>query len=128
MPEFQAAFAAYEGDVNFVGLAVEDAQESALALVERTGVEYPSSLDNSRELADQLEPLGFPHTVLLDERGAIIESQTGQLDRWALYATIEDRLGVPAPEVQGEDNSEADDSPLVNPGVIVPDPSEDADG
>lgn len=102
MPEFQAAFDAYGGEVNFIGLAVEDDAESALDLVERTGVQYPTALDTNRSLVGQFEPGIFPFTALLDERGALVDSQGGELDAGSLFLTIEARLGIPSPELEGD--------------------------
>ena len=89
MPEFEEAHLFYEDDVVFIGLAVNDPVEASTELVERTGVTYLTATDVDRFMTVQIEPQGFPHTLLIDETGLIVAEQTGEINFDILTATID---------------------------------------
>ena len=92
MPEFEEAHLLYEGEVVFVGLAVDDSVEAATDLVDRTNVTYLTTIDLDRFMVDQVQPFGFPHTMLIDEAGLVVAEATGELDYEILTATIDENF------------------------------------
>src|SRR3546814_12304918 len=54
MPAFEEVYQAVGEEVAFLGLAVADRTDAARDLVERTGVTYPTALDQQGEVIDAL--------------------------------------------------------------------------
>src|SRR3546814_6055154 len=66
MPAFEEVYQEVGEEVAFLGLAVADRTDDARDLVERTGVTYPTALDQQGEVHDALGGTMLPTTVLLD--------------------------------------------------------------
>lgn len=97
MPAFEEVFQELGGDeLAFLGLAVADRADDALALVEQTGVTYPTALDPDADVITALGGSVLPTTVLLDADGAIVATHNGELDADGLRALLADELGIPA--------------------------------
>lgn len=97
MPAFEEVFEELGGDgLAFLGLAVADRSDDALALVERTGVTYPTAQDPDADVITALGGTVLPTTVLLDADGEIVATHNGELDADELRALIADELGVVA--------------------------------
>lgn len=95
MPAFEEVYQELGGEqVAFVGLAVADRVDDALALVERTGVTYPTAQDPETAVFTELGGSVLPTTVLLDADGAIVATHHGELDADELRAFLADELGV----------------------------------
>lgn len=84
MPAFEKAWQQHKDRVVFVGVAVEDTESAAKALVEKTGVTYPVGLDEGNGIARAYELKGMPTTVFLDPNGAVVKRVTGQVTEGAL--------------------------------------------
>ena len=84
MPAFEKAWQQHKDRVVFVGVAVEDTESAAKALVEKTGVTYPVGLDDGNVIARAYELKGMPTTVFLDPNGAVVKRVTGQVTEGAL--------------------------------------------
>ena len=84
MPAFEKAWQQHKDRVVFVGVAVEDTESAAKALVTQTGVTYPVGLDNGDFIARAYELKGMPTTVFLDPNGAVVKRVTGQVTEGAL--------------------------------------------
>ena len=71
MPAFEEVYQEVKdsGDVAFLGLAVADRTDDALALVEETGVTYPTAEDKDSSVISALGGTLLPTTVLLDADG-----------------------------------------------------------
>ena len=65
------------------------------ALVDQTGVTYPTALDQDGSV---IAALGagtvLPTTVLLDAEGAVVTTHNGELDADELRALLADDLGI----------------------------------
>jgi thiol-disulfide isomerase/thioredoxin len=95
MPAFEEVYQELGGeDVAFLGLAVADRADDALALVEQTGVTYPTAQDPDAAVIAALGGTVLPTTVLLDADGEVIAVSNGELDADELRAFIADELGV----------------------------------
>src|SRR3546814_18889673 len=80
MPACEEVYQEGGEEVAFLGLAVADRTDDARDLVERTGVTYPTALDQQGEVIDGLGGTMLPTTVLLDADGETITSNSGALD------------------------------------------------
>ncbi len=82
--------------VAFLGLAVADRADDAQALVERTGVTYPTAQDTDSAVITALGGTVLPTTVLLDPSGEVVFTKAGELDADELRSLISDHLGIDA--------------------------------
>lgn len=94
MPALEAAHQAVGDQVTFLGLAMQDRPEEALALVERTGVTYQVAQDKDGSVITALGGIVLPTTVLLDAEGDVVASHAGELSEDQLLELIADELGV----------------------------------
>ena len=94
MPAFEAVFQDVGGEVSFLGLAVADRADDAQALVERTGVTYPTAQDRDSTVINALGGTVLPTTVLLDADGEIVARRFGEIDADELRALLADELGI----------------------------------
>jgi thiol-disulfide isomerase/thioredoxin len=95
MPAFEDVYQELGGEqLAFLGLAVADRAEDAVALVEQTGVTYPTAQDPDSSVFDALGAVVLPTTVLLDADGEIVASRNGELDADELRAFLADELGI----------------------------------
>lgn len=94
MPLLAAAADHLRGQVAFLGVNVQDRDDAALELAERTGVGYPLVKDPRGELYRQVGGAGMPTTLFVDERGVVVYRRTGEVDAARLAALLEEHLGV----------------------------------
>lgn len=94
MPALESAHQAVGDEVQFLGLAVQDRPEDALALVERTGVTYRVGQDPKASVFTSVEGLVLPMTVIFSADGELVGSHTGELDEAEILAMIDQSLGV----------------------------------
>lgn len=96
MPDLETVHKELGDQVTFLGLALQDRPEEALALVARTGITYRTAQDKDASVITALGGTSLPTTVLLDADGTIVARHAGKLDAAALRALIRDNLGVSA--------------------------------
>ena len=96
MPAFEEVYQDLGGEqVAFLGLAVADRPEDAQALVDQTGVTYPTAPGPGRlPSSPRWAASCCPTTVLLDADGTVVATHNGALDADELRALIADELGV----------------------------------
>lgn len=95
MPAFEEVFQELGGEqLAFLGLAVADRSDDALALVERTGVTYPTAQDPRADVITALGGTVLPTTVLLDVEGEIAATHNGELDANGLRDLLANELGI----------------------------------
>lgn len=82
------AAAARHPDVAFLGVAHQDREDLAVALVEEFAIPYATVFDATGDTVVTLGAAGMPVTALFDTRARIVRLQVGQLDA----ATIEEWL------------------------------------
>ncbi len=94
MPAFEEVYQEVGGKVAFLGLAVTDRPEDAQALVDQTGVTYPTAQDPNADVITALGGTVLPTTVLLDADGTIVAIRSGPLDADELRDLLADELGI----------------------------------
>lgn len=92
MPDFEAVHQALGEDVQFLGLAFQDRQQNAEALVRDTGITYPAGLDTNGEVFALIDGLGMPTTVFIDADGVVQDVHSGALSRDGLTDLINEHL------------------------------------
>jgi cytochrome c biogenesis protein CcmG, thiol:disulfide interchange protein DsbE len=88
MPAFQALHESLGDKVTFIGIDNKDFRDSALKFVEETGVRYASGFDPAGTVASSYGVIGMPATFFISEDGKLLESETGEMNRDELEATI----------------------------------------
>lgn len=96
MPALEEVHQQLGDQVTFLGLAMQDRPEDALALIERTGVTYRTAQDKDAAVITALGGTVLPTTVLLDAEGKIVATHSGQLDADQLRSLLADKLGIDA--------------------------------
>lgn len=98
MPAFERVHQDLGDEVSFVGLAVRNTPDDAMAIVEQTGVTYPTfgeggSTDEASTLFDVVD---MPTTVFIGADGAVDEIHTGAYTEGELRAAIDEYFEVAA--------------------------------
>ncbi|MPY81573.1 MAG: redoxin domain-containing protein, partial [Actinophytocola sp.] len=75
-----------------LGVNLQDAEDAALEVVERTGVTYDLARDPDGALFTAFGGFGMPTTALVDAGGAVVVRHTGALTRAELDALVRDHL------------------------------------
>lgn len=88
-PFLEAASEAYGDRVQFVGVDILDARDSARAFMHESGWTYPSVFDPNGAIRDALGILGQPATLFYDADGTLVKSWLGPLTREALAHNLE---------------------------------------
>jgi cytochrome c biogenesis protein CcmG/thiol:disulfide interchange protein DsbE len=92
LPRFQALSERLDGEVAFVGLALQDTPADAGALVARTGVRYPIGLDPDGTLFQAFGGQAMPTTVFLDAAGRVVARYSGEISAEALETKVREVL------------------------------------
>jgi thiol-disulfide isomerase/thioredoxin len=98
MPAFEEVYqdlGSSGAPVQFLGVAIStDRTEDALALVDTTGVTYPTGKDLDNSVAGALDVPLLPTTVFLDADGNVAATSSGELSADELRSLIAEDLGV----------------------------------
>jgi thiol-disulfide isomerase/thioredoxin len=112
-PELVAAAKAFDGNVQFVGVDIQDQLGPSRAFIEEFGWSYPSVFDPKGEIRDFYRLLGAPHTLFFDASGVRTYLSSGPVTREILMNAINGALahqraspgstspGSPAPSPTG---------------------------
>ena len=94
MPEFDEVYQRFQvrDEVAFLGLNINDTEERARELLEKTGVTYDIGRDTRAALFPGFGGKGMPTTALVDERGVIVEVVTGPMSGSELSSLITEKL------------------------------------
>ena len=92
MPDLEAVFQEFDGDVAFLGLNTQDTREQADRLVEQTGVTYDLALDPDGALARAFGLFTMPTTYFVDADGNVVSRHGGILTADQLRTQIEQDL------------------------------------
>ena len=96
MPDFETVSQELDGQVAFLGLAVQDRTDAATEIVEETGVTYPWARDAKGDVAAAAGVTQMPATMFVDADGEVVSVHSGALDADELRELIADELGVTA--------------------------------
>ena len=94
MPAFESVHRSLRGRVGFLGVAVRDSEAAARALVRRTGVSYPVTIDRSDRMLAEVRAVGMPVTLFVRDDGSIARVRSGELDEDLLRSLLDEVLGV----------------------------------
>jgi thiol-disulfide isomerase/thioredoxin len=89
-PDLARAHARYGDRVQFLGVDILDARESARAFMREYGWTYPSVFDPPAAIRDGLGLLGQPATLFYDETGALVDRWVGPIPAEELARRLED--------------------------------------
>jgi len=82
-----SAFAEANPDVTIVGVAVQDAEQTAREFAAEIGASYPLALGTTA-VEDAYPNLGLPATYVIDENGVVTEIINGIVDEESLGSAV----------------------------------------
>jgi cytochrome c biogenesis protein CcmG/thiol:disulfide interchange protein DsbE len=95
MPVLTAAAAELRGQVQFLGIDIQDRDESALKMLRDFGADFPSVVDSAGEVRGLLSVPGPPVTFFVNERGVIVGRHDGAIVSTEYFnALLKQYLGV----------------------------------
>jgi thiol-disulfide isomerase/thioredoxin len=94
MPDFEKVHQDLGEEVTITGLAVRNPPDDALAIVEQTGVTYPTFADEADQASGLFTVVNMPTTIFLDGDGTVVDVHTGELSESELRAAIDESFGV----------------------------------
>ncbi len=89
MPAFEEVHRRVGDRVVFVGMDHQDGRTPARALLEETGVTYPSGHDPEGKVASAYGLVGMPTTVFISASGQRVATRTGEMTRAELEEALE---------------------------------------
>ena len=91
-------------DVVFVGMNIQDKEESARAFLEEFGITYPNGIDRGARIAIEYGVWGLPETFFIDRDGRITYKHVGALGWETITTKLEEAMRgvVSASEGRGE--------------------------
>lgn len=93
MPDFETVHARLDDEVAFLGLAMQETDETAARdLIEETGVTYPLGKDPDGSIFNSFGGFAMPTTVFIDQLGNVASTHPGALFADDLEATIRTQL------------------------------------
>jgi thiol-disulfide isomerase/thioredoxin len=97
MPALERVHRAAGDQVAFVGLTVQDREDDARELADRTGVGYDLGFDATGQLIADLGGINLPTTVFVNADGVIVDTHAGEVTEDELRGMIRTNLGVEVP-------------------------------
>ena len=95
MPILTSAAADLRGEVQFLGIDIQDQDASALEMMTAFGADFPSVVDQSGEIRGLLAISGPPVTFFVNEQGVIVGRHDGALPSTEYFnALLDQYLGV----------------------------------
>lgn len=95
LPDFETVSNNFDGEVQFLGLSVQDRPEDSIALIEETGVTFKTGFDSNGAIFAQFGALGMPSTVFINANGEVVNVHGGVLTEASLTEAIESDLLSP---------------------------------
>jgi len=92
-PDLARLHETYGHKVQFIGVDILDARESARAFMDEFGWTYPSVYDASGDIRNRLAYVGQPDTILYDADGKIAADWQGPIDPQEVERAIKKVLG-----------------------------------
>jgi cytochrome c biogenesis protein CcmG, thiol:disulfide interchange protein DsbE len=93
MPAFERVHRDLGDRVGFLGVSQSDPPDASIALVNRTGISYPTAIDRDGAFFRATGGLGMPTTIFVRPDGEIADIWVGALDTETLERLIADSLG-----------------------------------
>jgi cytochrome c-type biogenesis protein CcmF len=99
LPKFQTVWENYAGqDVVVLSIAVGDSRAEAQQVTEELGIDYPTGLDPTGEIASRYGITGVPETFLVDRRGRLSYTYVGAVNMSTLISRLDQLLIDPDSE------------------------------
>lgn len=77
-------------EVVFIGVAIQDQKENALAFLREFNVSYPNGIDSSGRIAIDYGVWGIPETFFINREGIITYKHVGSLGRTVVAAKLDE--------------------------------------
>lgn len=81
MPALESVHGDIGTEVTFLGINTQDTESAAKKMIKRTGVTYDNARDPDGSISTRFGALALPRTVLIDAKGEIVATHTGELTR-----------------------------------------------
>lgn len=94
LPDFQEVHVAAEDRVQFVGISHDIDESSWLALIDETGLTFPTRFQPEQEIWESLNLFGMPATAFISADGEVLYTFSGILDQETLIELIDEHLNV----------------------------------
>lgn len=88
LPDFEAIFQKYKGQVEFLGFSVLDDVETTQQLLDETGVTFTVALDPTQDIHFDLGGIAMPTTLFVDRYGKLAGGRFGAIPKDDLEAMI----------------------------------------
>jgi len=92
LPAFDDVATRYKGRVNFVAIATSDSIAAALKLVHDNHIRMPVAFEEGDKIANLFGTTNLPTTIILDERGYVVDRLNGAVAADTLIDIIENTL------------------------------------
>ncbi len=92
MPAFESIWRESDGQVQFIGVNVQESAAQVSAFATGLGISYPLPLDPNAAIARVYRVRAFPTTLFIDEQGVIQEMILGQVNEPSLDANVSNLL------------------------------------
>ncbi|MGZ4162962.1 MAG: redoxin domain-containing protein [Tumebacillaceae bacterium] len=81
MPDLNLANMKYKGNLQIIGINIadQDSFDDSTAFLKKYGVQYPNLFDRSGYVSEQYKVKVLPTTLLIDQKGVIVERIQGPL-------------------------------------------------
>jgi cytochrome c biogenesis protein CcmG/thiol:disulfide interchange protein DsbE len=89
LPRFEQVYQQHSDQVEFLGLNLQDSEQSAAKAVAETGLSYPLGVDPQGQLFQALGGFGMPTTLFVAADGTVLERHTGELSADQLVDRLE---------------------------------------
>jgi cytochrome c biogenesis protein CcmG/thiol:disulfide interchange protein DsbE len=90
----QPAYEAVGDEIAFLGVNIQDERDTALELIEETGVSFDLAVDPDGDLYLAFEAIGMPFTALVDADGRVVARHNGPLTEAQLLDMIEEAFST----------------------------------
>ena len=90
----QPAYEAVGDEIAFLGVNIQDERDTALELIEKTGVLFDLAVDPDGDLYLAFEAIGMPFTALVDADGRVVARHNGPLTETQLLDMIEEAFST----------------------------------
>lgn len=92
-PTLQKVYLDYnDRGVNFIGIAVQDTDESAMGFIEKYGLTFPNGRDATGEIMRAYKIYAIPQTYIIGRDGGVTYIHTGPVSEKRLIEEIEKAL------------------------------------
>jgi len=91
-PLLNSAFESYGGEVEFIGVAVQDSQPDAKEFLAEFGLAFDHFFDRDREVPNMYAGIGTPITFFFAPGGVLVSTHNGVVDDRTLAVGIDELL------------------------------------